>query len=209
MAVEEEIARVRERGQVRIGAARVAAARIVLAMGEAGPRGRRLMETTYDVKVYKILTYKGARKTTYTVRWVIAGKRWLEPFDTLALAEGFRSELIQATGKGEAFVIATGLPVSHRSKSAAISWNKFAVQYVDFRWPQARRGRRRPLQGVQDPTVHRAAPVVAPKRPAQRSPFWRPATAAASSSTASSKSATSSSNAASRRSRCASVRRRR
>ncbi|MFJ3658816.1 hypothetical protein ACIPPR_36615 [Streptomyces nigra] len=35
-AVEEEIARVRERGQVRIGAARVAAARIVLAMGEAG-----------------------------------------------------------------------------------------------------------------------------------------------------------------------------
>ncbi|MFC9117887.1 hypothetical protein ACFTWN_31705 [Streptomyces sp. NPDC057092] len=35
-SVEEEIARVRERGQVRIGAARVAAARIVLAMGEAG-----------------------------------------------------------------------------------------------------------------------------------------------------------------------------
>ncbi|MFJ3658760.1 hypothetical protein ACIPPR_36335 [Streptomyces nigra] len=35
-AVEEEIARVRERGQARIGAAKVAAARIVLAMGEAG-----------------------------------------------------------------------------------------------------------------------------------------------------------------------------
>ncbi|WP_328431494.1 tyrosine-type recombinase/integrase [Streptomyces sp. NBC_00453] len=94
------------------------------------------METTYDVKVYKILTYKGARKTTYTVRWVVAGKRWREPFDTVALAEGFRSELIQATGKGEAFVIATGLPVSHRSKSAAMSWYKFAIQYVDARWPQ-------------------------------------------------------------------------
>ena len=39
------------------------------------------METTYDVKVYKILTYKGARKTTYTVRWVVAGKRWREPFE--------------------------------------------------------------------------------------------------------------------------------
>ncbi|RSM98906.1 mobile element protein [Streptomyces sp. WAC 01325] len=94
------------------------------------------METTYDVKVYKILTYKGARKTTYTVRWVVAGKRWREPFDTIALAEGFRSELIQATGKGEAFVIVTGLPVSHRSKSAAMSWYKFAVQYVDARWSQ-------------------------------------------------------------------------
>lgn len=32
------------------------------------------METTYDVKVYKILTYKGARKTTYTVRWAVAGR---------------------------------------------------------------------------------------------------------------------------------------
>ncbi|MGW6909526.1 tyrosine-type recombinase/integrase [Streptomyces sp. NPDC054940] len=94
------------------------------------------METTYDVKVYKILTYKGARKTTYTVRWVVAGKRWREPFGTVALAEGFRSELIQATGKGEAFVIATGLPVSHRSKSAAMSWYKFAVEYVDARWHQ-------------------------------------------------------------------------
>ncbi|MFJ8779752.1 tyrosine-type recombinase/integrase [Streptomyces sp. NPDC102476] len=94
------------------------------------------METTYDVKVYKILTYKGARKTTYTVRWVVAGKRWREPFGTMALAEGFRSELIQATGKGEAFVIATGLPVSHRSKSAAMSWYTFAVEYVDARWPQ-------------------------------------------------------------------------
>ncbi|WP_306336991.1 tyrosine-type recombinase/integrase [Streptomyces sp. KL118A] len=94
------------------------------------------METTYDVKVYKILTYKGARKTTYTVRWVVADKSWREPFATVALAEGFRSELIQATGKGEAFVIATGLPVSHRSKAASMSWYKFAVQYVDARWPQ-------------------------------------------------------------------------
>jgi hypothetical protein len=94
------------------------------------------METTYDVKVYKILTYKGARKNTYTVRWVVAGKRWREPFDTVALAEGFRSELIRATGKGEAFVVTTGLPVSHRSKSAAMSWYRFAVEYVDARWSQ-------------------------------------------------------------------------
>ncbi|MEU5630281.1 hypothetical protein ACH47C_01745 [Streptomyces rishiriensis] len=88
------------------------------------------------MKVYKILTYKGARKTTYTVRWEVAGKRWREPFGTVALAEGFRSELIRATGKGEAFVTATGLPVSHRSKSAAMSWYAFAVRYVDARWPE-------------------------------------------------------------------------
>ncbi|WP_327411209.1 hypothetical protein OG458_42330 (plasmid) [Streptomyces sp. NBC_01281] len=44
--VEEEVRRVRERGQVRIDAARVAAARVVLAMGAAGETvagcGRRL-----------------------------------------------------------------------------------------------------------------------------------------------------------------------
>ncbi|MGW0854790.1 tyrosine-type recombinase/integrase [Streptomyces sp. NPDC002690] len=94
------------------------------------------METTYDVKVIKIISYKGTRKTTHTVRWEVAGKRWRETFDTVALAEGFRSGLITATGKGEAFVIATGLPVSHRSKSAAVSWYAFAVEYVDARWSQ-------------------------------------------------------------------------
>ncbi|SFH17652.1 hypothetical protein [Streptomyces mirabilis] len=93
------------------------------------------METTYDVKVDKILTYKSARKTTYTVRWVVAGKHRREPFGSFAL-EGFRSELIRATGKVEAFVIATGLPVSHRSKSASMSWYTFAVEYVDARWPE-------------------------------------------------------------------------
>ncbi|WP_333764240.1 hypothetical protein [Streptomyces sp. IBSBF 2390] len=46
------------------------------------------------------------------------------------------SEPIRSTGKGEAFVIATGLPVSHRSKSAAMSWYTFAVEYVDARWAQ-------------------------------------------------------------------------
>lgn len=94
------------------------------------------MDTTYDVKVYKILTYKGARKTTYTVRWVVDGRRWREPFATTALADAFRSELITAMGKGEAFVVSSGLPVSHRSKAAAMSWYTFAVQYVDARWPQ-------------------------------------------------------------------------
>ncbi|MFF2515442.1 hypothetical protein [Streptomyces sp. NPDC058086] len=69
---------------------------------------------------------------------MVAGKHkhWREPFGSVALAEGFRSELIRATGKGEAFVIATGLPVSHRSKSASMSWYTFTVEYVDARWPE-------------------------------------------------------------------------
>jgi hypothetical protein len=38
------------------------------------------METTFDVKVYKILTYKGSRQTSYTVRRVVAGKPYRETF---------------------------------------------------------------------------------------------------------------------------------
>jgi integrase len=49
---------------------------------------------------------------------------------------GFRSQLVSATGKGEAFVVATGLPVSHRSESAGMSWYDFAVEYADARWAQ-------------------------------------------------------------------------
>ena len=36
------------------------------------------METSYDVKVWKIDVYNGARTTSYRVRWVVAGRRWHE-----------------------------------------------------------------------------------------------------------------------------------
>ncbi|GGO81065.1 tyrosine-type recombinase/integrase [Wenjunlia tyrosinilytica] len=94
------------------------------------------MDTTYDVRVYKILTYKGKRRTTYTVRWEVEGKRYREPFVTFALADAFRSELISSTRRGEAFSIATGRPVSHRSKAASMSWYDFAIQHMDARWPR-------------------------------------------------------------------------
>ncbi|MDT7651904.1 MAG: hypothetical protein QOI36_3310 [Pseudonocardiales bacterium] len=75
------------------------------------------METTYDVRVYKILTYKGSRKTSHTVRWVVAGKVHREPFTTYALADSFRSELVAATRRGEAFNLTTGRPISHQSRA--------------------------------------------------------------------------------------------
>jgi integrase len=38
--------------------------------------------------------------------------------------------------RGEAFSIATGLPISHSSKAASVSWYTFAIQYVDAKWPK-------------------------------------------------------------------------
>ncbi|PLW72576.1 tyrosine-type recombinase/integrase [Streptomyces sp. SCUT-3] len=95
------------------------------------------MDTTYDVRIWKISAYKGKRGTTYTVRWAVAGERRRETFATFAQADAFRAELVGATRRGEAFSLATGLPVSHRSGAAAVSWYDFAVQFVDAKWSRS------------------------------------------------------------------------
>lgn len=92
------------------------------------------METTFDIKVYKVLTYKGSRKTSYTVRWVVAGKPHRETFGTAALADSFRSELVSATRRGEPFSLTTGRPVSHQSGASAVNWYAFAVEFTDAQW---------------------------------------------------------------------------
>lgn len=92
------------------------------------------METSYDVRIYKILTYRGSRKTSYTVRWMVAGKPFREPFGTSALADSFRSELVSAARRGEAFSLATGRPISHQSGAGAVSWYDFAIQFPDAQW---------------------------------------------------------------------------
>ena len=92
------------------------------------------METSYDVRIYKILTYRGSRKTSYTVRWMVAGKPFREPFGTSALADSFRSELVSAARRGEAFSLATGRPISHQSGAGAVSWYDFAIQFTDAQW---------------------------------------------------------------------------
>ncbi|MGP4004004.1 tyrosine-type recombinase/integrase [Streptomyces sp. 8N706] len=92
------------------------------------------MDTTYNVKVWKIATYKGARGTTYTVRWTLEGKEWRAPFGTRALADAFRSELVSATRRGEAFSLTTGRPVSHQSGASSVNWYDFALQFCDTQW---------------------------------------------------------------------------
>ncbi|MFF1295611.1 MULTISPECIES: tyrosine-type recombinase/integrase [unclassified Streptomyces] len=90
--------------------------------------------STYNVKIWKTSVYKGARKTTHTVRWELDGREWRAPFDTKALADAFRSELVSATRRGEAFSLATGRPLSHQSGASAVNWYDFAVQFADAQW---------------------------------------------------------------------------
>ncbi|MEV5379757.1 site-specific integrase [Streptomyces nondiastaticus] len=92
------------------------------------------MKTSYDVQIWKTLVYKGARKTTYTVRWVVAGKVYRQPLGTTALADSFRSDLMSAMRRGEGFSCANGLPTSQQSAAGGVNWYDFAIRFADVQW---------------------------------------------------------------------------
>lgn len=94
-----------------------------------------MTETSYDVKVWKIEIYRGARATSYRVRWTVAGHRHGESFLTMPLADAYRSDLVRAARQGEAFVIETGRPVSMDRAERKVNWVVFARQYVAMKWP--------------------------------------------------------------------------
>ncbi|MEU8115405.1 hypothetical protein [Micromonospora sp. NPDC048947] len=72
---------------------------------------------------------------TYRVRWRVAGQPRKEVFKTKALAEGFRSELVTASRKGEAFDVASGLPATMRRETVTMSWYDLACAFADMKWP--------------------------------------------------------------------------
>lgn len=93
---------------------------------------------TLDVAVWNIRVRKGKRGTTYVVRWGVAGRQKTATYKTWALADGFRSALLQAARRGEPFDIVTGMP---RSMVVEVkverSWFDLACAYVDLKWPAA------------------------------------------------------------------------
>lgn len=92
-------------------------------------------ETSYDVRVWSVEARAGKRGTTYRVRRVVAGSRFEERFDTRKLADAFRSGLLQASSKGEAFDPVTGRRLSElRSSTADRRWVEVAREFIDDRW---------------------------------------------------------------------------
>lgn len=97
---------------------------------------------TYDVRIWKAEIYKGAKVTTYKVRWKVGPRRWKQPFRTRAQAVSFEAELRSAARRGEAFDITTGRPVSWSRANKDMSWYDFCVSYVDMKWKHSA-GKRR------------------------------------------------------------------
>jgi integrase len=94
-------------------------------------------EISYDARVYKSEVYRGSRVTTYKVRWKVGGKLWKEAFRTAAQADSFRSVLLTAARRGEAFSLATGRPTAWERNKAETTWYEFACRYVDMKWKLA------------------------------------------------------------------------
>jgi integrase len=105
-------------------------------------------ETTYNVRIYKTEVYKGRKVTTYYVRWKVAGQGWREPFRQSAQADSFRSSLVTAAKKGEAFSVMTGRPVAwDRDKpgTPSISWYALTLDYTAAKWKYAAPNHRRSI----------------------------------------------------------------
>lgn len=92
---------------------------------------------TFDVRIWALIRNKGARSTTYSVRWVVKGHRWQCTLSTAKLAEGFRTDLLVATREGIAFDIASGLPITMKPAQPARSWLDHAMGYAAVKWPAA------------------------------------------------------------------------
>ncbi|MFJ6523990.1 tyrosine-type recombinase/integrase [Streptomyces longwoodensis] len=89
-----------------------------------------------DVKVWGVRK-RNTKKSSYDVRWTVAGNVFSEQFRTKGLADHYRSKLLQAAHAGEEFATGTGLPDSMVEKAASMTWYAFALKYLAMKWPHA------------------------------------------------------------------------
>jgi integrase len=94
------------------------------------------MKITYEIRFWDIKVLKNGKRR-YGIRWVTGPKRHSRYYETKALANSRRSELMQAARRGEAFDIESGLPVSELKRRDDVSFLEFAQSYMDMKWPTA------------------------------------------------------------------------
>ena len=114
-------------------------------------------DTTYDIRVYKTDVYKGARVTTHKVRWKAGHRPWKEGFRNAALADSFRSSLLTAARRGEAFQLSTGRPVSWKRDEPASAGTRSPLTTRHSKWPYAAPNHRRSIaEALTDATEYNA-----------------------------------------------------
>ncbi|WP_275293187.1 integrase [Amycolatopsis sp. La24] len=128
------------------------------------------MPSSYNVKVWNNQRRKHrSGNYTYRARWTVDGKEFNEPFRTSGLADGFRSDLVTATRKGEPFDTESGLPQSMVKESAlAVSTFALACDYADMMWPNASPKYRKSIAGSLTKLTMGASKRSLPKDPTFR-----------------------------------------
>lgn len=100
---------------------------------------------SHDVRIWGIRTNRN-KKTSYTLRWSVAGKDFPQTFAVKALAESRRADFIAAQRRGEAFDDGTGLPDSEmRHRLTSVTFYANAIEFMDMKWPALEPGSRRTL----------------------------------------------------------------
>jgi integrase len=98
---------------------------------------KSLQVRVWTIRVNTVGSTGKKAKKSYTVRWTIASKEKARNFVSRALADNFRSELMQAVNRGEAFDTELGLPDSMLPKQEEVTWLTFVQRYVTMKWPGA------------------------------------------------------------------------
>ncbi|MFD8506392.1 tyrosine-type recombinase/integrase [Streptomyces sp. NPDC059687] len=89
-----------------------------------------------DVKVWGVRK-RNTKKSSYDVRWTVAGNVFSEQFRTKGLADHHRAKLLRASHAGEEFDTVTGLPDSLVGRAPSMTWYAFALKYLAMKWPHA------------------------------------------------------------------------
>jgi integrase len=124
-------------------------------------------QLSYDVRIWKTRTVRGAKGRRYQVRWTVAGRVRYATLATKALADSHEAKLKTAAREGEAFDVALGLPLSmvREDQDREVSWYKFACAYVDMKWPEVSPNSRR---SIADSLATATPALLATKRGAPR-----------------------------------------
>ncbi|MBS2547413.1 tyrosine-type recombinase/integrase [Catenulispora sp. NL8] len=127
------------------------------------------MDPSYDVHIWSIQEYKGKKRTTHRLRWLVAGRTFTESFVTSALAEAFRAKLLTAAREGFPFDTETGLPEHMIAKKAVPKGPtvyEHLVEYAEMKWPRLAPNSR---SGVAE-TLAVVAPVLSRDLPGRPDP---------------------------------------
>ncbi|WP_338906597.1 tyrosine-type recombinase/integrase [Streptomyces nigra] len=89
-----------------------------------------------DVRIWGVRK-RNTKKSSYDVRWTVAGAVFSDQFRTKGLADHYRSKLLRAAHAGEEFDTETGLPDSMAEKATTLTWYAFAQKYLAMKWPHA------------------------------------------------------------------------